>query len=182
MEPLPRSVICPAPGPLMFIAVSAYRPSVAVEPTLIVPLRPEAKTMSSDPGPFELASRIACRRLPEPSSLRFVTVNVAASALPATARVAPIAMLAPAITCFRLSTPRSACCRRRCCFRRRSRLVIKSLPVDSEFAANLVCGAHRCQALGQHEVVSVHRLFGGVREQLADLVRSHPLDPAQLGG
>ena len=33
---------------------------------------------------------------------------------------------------------------------------------------------------GEHEVVAVHGLLGGVREQLADLVGAHPLDPAQL--
>src|SRR5882757_9234304 len=38
------------------------------------------------------------------------------------------------------------------------------------------------QSLGQDEVIAMHRLLGGVREQLADLVRPQALDPAQLSG
>src|SRR6476619_4978810 len=94
-------------------------------PTLLVPLSPEAKTMSSEPAPLWLASRIAWRRLPPPESLRLVTVSVAACALPVVASAAPIAIVAPAAT-FRVLGPPSAPCLRLCCLRRRCLWLIET--------------------------------------------------------
>ena len=52
---------------------------ISPEVSVIVPVSPGAKSISSAPG-AALAPRTACRRLPGPESARLVTVNVAAVA------------------------------------------------------------------------------------------------------
>src|SRR5262245_45787319 len=84
----------------------------------IVPLREESKTTSSAPD-VAFASLTALRRLPagpgDAPSLRFVTVKVAASAVAAAPRAAPIDTPAPAAS--------------RALFRLRSLLLNSDLPV-----------------------------------------------------
>src|SRR3954451_520865 len=130
---------------------------------LIVPVSPEAKTMSSDPGPFWLASRVACRRLPGPVSLRFVTVNVAACALPAAARVAPIAIVAPAAT-FLLVGPRVSACFLCSALRRRCLWLIRCSPLLSRRAAGLSMGLVLQQL--QLALQRLRRVAGGVVDHL----------------
>ena len=87
---MPLTEITAEPGPWMSTeSVTLSWPVVKV----MVPVRPLWKVMTSAPA-AALASRIACRRLPAPESLRFVTLNVAASAgaprpSPASASAAP---------------------------------------------------------------------------------------------
>jgi hypothetical protein len=65
-----------APGPPM---ARGSVIGISPEVSMIVPVRPGAKAIWSDPG-AALASRIACRRLFGPEAARFETVNVAAVA------------------------------------------------------------------------------------------------------
>src|SRR5204863_9012711 len=53
--------------------------------------------------------------------------------------------------------------------------IARTLPGAGRLAS---CGT----PLDQHEVVPVHGLLGGVRDQLADLVGAQALDPAELAG
>src|SRR3954451_592759 len=131
---------------------------------LIVPVSPEAKTMSSDPGPFWLASGVACRRLPGPVSLRFVTVMVAACALPVAARVAPIAIVTPAAT-FLLVGPRVSACFLCSALRRRCLWLIRCSPLLSRPRG----GACQWRLLLQQLQLALQRLrrvAGGVVDHL----------------
>src|SRR5215475_14338831 len=70
-----RTVSTFAPGPL--IVTSSARLGRALK-SKIAPVTPESKLMVSATPAFALASRMAWRKVPEPLSFVFVTVNVAA--------------------------------------------------------------------------------------------------------
>src|SRR5438105_2574837 len=106
---LPLMVMTFRPGPLIVtLSMIGISPVVSV----IVPVSPDWKLTVSAP-PVLFACVTASRRLPAPLSLRFVTVNVAADAEPASANAPRPARMGRR---FRFDFLRSARSRaRRCC-------------------------------------------------------------------